>query len=1115
MSVCQAQGRRAAILRTGFPGEDGALVSKLTKKMQSSGYILTEIGIADICDAQRLNRSKYDLLVLPDASMLPELSQPVIDAFLAGGGDIIALNAPLWQKPVVKVDGRWITRKEHRQMNAGVIPEHLLFGFGSKGIADWAPFCDDPAHMPSFETIAKGPVAGHGSLQMTINHQRGTAWITSPVVPDAFRTGDTLTIFSAKGDANASHLRIDWMEKDGSRWTSRVLLSTKWERYAIKPEQFRYAWGGTGRGGAGDRFKPENAAQVALCVAYDICDYAVGKHQIWIGPFGTEKAQAGDLPDEPAVPVLDTLSPAYKFFDSTGVTSIAIRSDQALLEPLRVALPSGVRSSSPRPQAGGFDKGRPWRWIPLMQAKTSKSEWRGNPATLLVHADGKYKGGIWASFSIPDMNWYKIPAAMDTIGKIAERMNNRVFIIDGGSGFYTYFDGQDVRLGIRAINLDDGNREGLIARVRVTDPKTGKRLTETEWPLKLVSGEIESLNSVWSSREWPSNGLLATAEILDNGKVIDRVSNEVSIWKPKKVQKRVTVQNGEFMLNGKRWRANGINYLAGSGIAMEDGAYTENWLGAPGYDPESVDRDLRIIRGMGFNTVSVFVNPPHVKAQNLLDFLRRLDRYGLKAHMALRPGIYFPPGEPYWPQMKETIEFYRLWEHDTILMYDVAWEPFMGYHHDRAPWDGEWEKWVVERYGSIENAERDWGYPIPRDEKGNVTNPYPSHFIDGEWRRMVAAYRRFCDLVLYRKYSHVRNLIREIDPNALVSFRMAEAGNPTFLWHEAMPYDFPYLAIGVDVVSPEAYGRMGDWEVVKPGRFTYEYSRLSDPSKPMIWAEGGFSTWDNASMTQPKARLEFQAKFYEAFYRMLTTSGADGVLYWWYAGGFRFGENSDFGVINPDGSDRPSTKVIRRRSQSFINGPAAKPVDKWIDIDRDKHPIGFGGVYREVKDEFWKAVDAGLTPGLRTGGTGTTSANCPLIAIGGTECNGNNPPKHLDSVFDSLKVLDANGRWVPVAKDAEVSVKKGTPVRIRVTLTNLGEAKWLASGGIGSVHLIAEGGELSISMTADVPHAGSITLESVVADGIAGDRASRITLVLEAQGRVRFGEKYTIVLMPK
>ena len=170
----------------------------------------------------------------------------------------------------------------------------------------------------------------------------------------------------------------------------------------------------------------------------------------------------------------------------------------------------------------------------MLESRTSKGEWRGNPATMLVNADGKYKGGIWASFAIPDANWYKTPAALGIIGKIAERMNDRTFIVDGGTDFFTYFDGQVVKMGVRAANLGGVTRDGLTARVTLTEAKTGKQVAQQDWPLSLGPGETKSVSSNWAPKEWPAGGLIATAEILDKSSVIDRVSQKVNVWKPKR-----------------------------------------------------------------------------------------------------------------------------------------------------------------------------------------------------------------------------------------------------------------------------------------------------------------------------------------------------------------------------------------------------------------------------------------------------------------------------------------------------------------------------------------------------------------------------------------------------
>ncbi|MCL4217564.1 MAG: hypothetical protein KJ052_11265, partial [Candidatus Hydrogenedentes bacterium] len=235
---------------------------------------------------------------------------------------------------------------------------------------------------------------------------------------------------------------------------------------------------------------------------------------------------------------------------------------------------------------------------------------------------------------------------------------------------------------------------------------------------------------------------------------------------------------------------------------------------------------------------------------------------------------------------------------------------------------------------------------------------------------------------------------------------------------------------------------IGDWEKVKPGWFQFEYARWVAPDLPMMWAEAGVSAWSRSEMRSTEKALQFEADYYTDLYRMFIGSGADGIFFWWYPGGYRTNEHSDYGVINPDGSDRPVTKVIRKHADALINGPDAAPVDHWITIDRDAHPDGVTGIYDKAKDEFWAAIDAGKTPGLRTEGTGTTSANAPRLAIGNTPLTGKNPPKYLDGFFDVIEVRNANGDWERVLSGSKITIS-GNEISLRVTVTNLAEATWL------------------------------------------------------------------------
>jgi len=484
----------------------------------------------------------------------------------------------------------------------------------------------------------------------------------------------------------------------------------------------------------------------------------------------------------------------------------------------------------------------------------------------------------------------------------------------------------------------------------------------------------------------------------------------------------------------------------------------------------------------------------------------------MKANLSLRPGT---PFEFEWDKMRALIERYRLWDNDTVYAYDLAWEPMFGDHEGRKRWDPEWREWIIERYGSIENAETDWEFQAPREPGGQITNPLDPHVVEnGPHWRMVAAYRRFLDTILYKYYDRARRLVRTVDPNHLVSFRMTLAGDPTVRWSKTVPYDYACLAGAVDLLEPEAYGRIGDWERVKPGWFTYEYGRWANPDLPLLWAEAGVSAWSQALMAAPREQLDFQAAFYTDMYRMMLGSGADGIYWWWYPGGYRTNERSDYGIINPDGTDRPVTKVIREHAETFLNAPSAKPVDHWITIDRDPHPDGIAGIYEEVKDAFWAAIEQGKTPGLRTEGTGTTSADCPLTAVGNVAYNGNNPPKYLDGFFNHVEIRNAAGEWQDVPDGGEVAAGAGKPVVARLTVTNLGEAAWLplAEAPEGGVCVTAGGARFPIPNR--IEKFGQIVLEEVtlMPDGVR--QPTPIELRFEAQGRAVFGPRYTVVVRP-
>ena len=93
------------------------------------------------------------------------------------------------------------------------------------------------------------------------------------------------------------------------------------------------------------------------------------------------------------------------------------------------------------------------------------------------------------------------------------------------------------------------------------------------------------------------------------------------MWRKNKTKDFVTIKDGHFYWKGKRLKPHGINYMPSSGIGLENWNRFERWLGAPSYDPEIINRDLKRLKEIGFNSLSIFIYAETSPDRNLLDFL--------------------------------------------------------------------------------------------------------------------------------------------------------------------------------------------------------------------------------------------------------------------------------------------------------------------------------------------------------------------------------------------------------------------------------------------------------------------------------------------------------------
>ena len=970
---------RAALFTDRLPGQDETFARELGAQVSAAGYAVEFIGVKVLSNAEALLAGKFDLLVLPGARSLPAVAAPAIENYLRQGGDLLALGLPAWDEALFELNGRWVSRASFEAVITAQKPGKILFNFAQADLSQWRRTSDNPALRATHEVVATD---SGKALHVAIEKLTGWDTYMSPPLSNAFPAGHTLTCFRAKGGLHTKQLALEWTEADGSRWIATVGLTTEWKNYALPPEAFKAWQPPAARSGKLDRLRPADVARLVVGLAHTHTPQVGEQNEYWFADLGTAASPFGDarLPDDFQPPHLESVSPGYQFFPITvgqasrlsQTSSFRAESSGVVAEGTSLKMETGatlvLRGLHPRPRGAGFNQDRPFRWEPLLAVSNgTNDDYRGAIAALLVQVQPPFRGGVWAAFTPSEAAFYRQPLVANCLRQTLSRMKRGVFLTEGGAEFFTAFPAQQFSVGARVVNFGREAATNLSVSVSFCgeDQKSTRVVKQAKFAL--APGAEQAAEETTQLQRDHEKSVRVT--VWSGDEVVDSLSHEIGVWRPKPKPEFIEARDGGFWLGGKPWKINGLNYMPSSGIGLANWQHFEHWVGRGAYDPEIIERDLRRCVAINLNAVSVFIHYESLGAQHLLDFLRRCEAHDIHVNLSLRPGT---PLDFRWSEMRALIEHYRLAQNDTVFAYDLSWEP----RHEAQAFTNDyaklWPAWVEKRHGSVEAARKAWGVGADTfkleisDWQSLPALPMKWFTQDGPWRKLVADYRRFLDDLLREKYAEARRLVKSVDPNHAVSFRMQHAGDPTLNWDAFQPYDFYGLADAVDIWEPEAYGRIGDWEKVKPGRFTADYARLCDATKPVVWAEMGHSVWDNQQMLPAAEQLDFQARYFRDFFRMMTDSGADGIFFWWYPGGYRLNERSDFGIINPDGSDRPVTKVIRDEGGKFLHASksGAKP-DYWITVDRDRDARGLFGIYEAAKDEYWKAIAASKTPGLK------------------------------------------------------------------------------------------------------------------------------------------------------
>ncbi|MBR5539993.1 MAG: beta-galactosidase [Clostridia bacterium] len=852
--------------------------------------------------------------------------------------------------------------------------------------------------------------------------------------------------------------------------------------------------------------------------------------------------------------VMEGFTPSYKVYNVPHISSFMREDDQSIVCGTITATDEDLFCPQARQHGHGYGMGHLHRFIPMIQAigEGGRAEGRRGAAVYAMLSDvvcrphyfvdenrlgyvkGTNRGGCAVGIGFTRQDILNIDGMRDVLEELLCMLQRGLFLFEAGSDRFVAKAHETIKLGTKVMNLTmDYYPVRVEFRVR-----RGDNLVFTAVREELAV--TANFTDIAVEFEAPENGEYTVETVLfyDNT-VIDRIKHTFAVDEPYvgKPEEFVKVEDGEFMLGGKQWRAFGINYWPLYSTGFEWNDYWWGWLDKAYYDPLEIERDLALLEDMGLNCLFTRLDgDPIGRCEDTMkDFIRRCRRHGLRLMFsycnATSPLNY--QGLPFRRFMEDT----GLISDPTLFAHDIGWEMGGKFYAIRKfvnMRDKAWENWLIERYGSIENAEKDFGVSVDRTEYGQVIAPSFEQIMgEGDWRIKVRAYKRFTIDFVSRKWHDATEDMRKTDPNHLITCRTGGILRCSIALNCAVKY--------LDFTTPEG------WQTPSDARGEYYayviplVMKLFSGGKPTVWAEYGLSScdlgwrnfiWDYENLAPYEWGVKQQTEWYKQFFETHKDADINGTAPWWFPGGLRYSERSDCGFCNPDGTLRPCAEIYKELGKAF-KAPHEKYVpDYYVTLDEDLYsgswklllwgedkpgdvekPRDLNGIRltEEIRGVTLAAVQEarknGKKVGFRTPGTETDSATMPMVAIGNVPLNGTNPPRYLNAEFNYLEVETESGERMQLANGAHI---KAGSIRLRASVGNVQEATWLKPNGDekGGVYLCADGPcTVRAAITADTAFLKDAQTEWVTLSG-----RGEYTLRMDATAVSSFGEIWRIVL---
>lgn len=501
---------------------------------------------------------------------------------------------------------------------------------------------------------------------------------------------------------------------------------------------------------------------------------------------------------------------------------------------------------------------------------------------------------------------------------VISSLKRGLFLFEGGCNGLVFRNNDDVTFGAKVLNtasefkkvsvefcVDFENSHKKYTFEKLISPKS---LSDVHFTL-----DFDTLKDLGIKFE---KDYAVTVLLIYDNAIIDKIISGFSFEKElceTDDKKYVKTAGDKFYLDGKPWFMAGMNYWPTHSQSKEKRNYWFGFCDKSNYDYITVENDLCYMEKIGINCVITRIDFTDFERciHGVRDFIKRCERHDIKIGIALTKATAtrFFNKEALIYMLKNI----NIANNPAVAFIDIEWEsacdPFRTVAN--AEYNDDWEKWLINRYKTVKNAQKELDVVFEYDIFGYPFIPKPSN------KKITAEICEFSENATNGFWNNCIDSVRELFPNQLVTFRYGTA-YPRGKAHASKFIDFSALEIydfnGFDKFSEKDYrDNCVGLCVASCAIQSYETH-----NKPIVWAEYGRSScgikWHNELFYDHENRsyLEREVK-YQTLYNRLVQEAAEesccaGMAPWWWCGGFRYTELADFGYVSPSGKLNDSGK---------------------------------------------------------------------------------------------------------------------------------------------------------------------------------------------------------------